>query len=540
MDVELADERDEAGEHLVMRASKVARWALATCAASGLVASPLTASAESTPAGSSGSAIGRAAVNPAQVSRLNALSPCQDIVFYGLRGSGEPLDDRTFDMGGKVFAAFNGLAAQLPGRRIAGEGIAYPAQAVEAVITRYYFEGIDVGVTSVMQGILRRSATCPRERYVISGYSQGAMVAHRAMFAMAKDSRYVNALSRTVAFLNIADGDRVANEMGRHYGTSKEGSFSFGVSWAVFGLDGNSYKPTKAKVPAALQPKWFSICDSGDIVCDAIKGAANPLGGVGIHTSHYGSDSTAVRDALRPIAQSVLAKAALPEMRLTTSQLPMPVLGASYSAQLQGLNGVAPYRFTLPSGQRLPAGLTMSSTGQVSGIPTSLSPAAFSVLVRDSKGQTIRPTVTFPMAITFDEVSLGSTVTTQYRANGYNFTSGLGMFTSGDGANPTSPVLSGSPLFQGPIEFTLVQPTGPTLPRSASNVRFDIGYLDAAGSIRISWYNATGALIGSTLTSTYGVAPITLAGSGITKVRMEQVFMGAEPAGYAIDNLIDW
>ena len=144
------------------------------------------------------------------------------------------------------------------------------------------------------------------------------------------------------------------------------------------------------------------------------------------------------------------------------------------------------------------------------------------------------------MAITFDEVSLGSTVTTQYRANGYNFTSGLGMFTSGDGANPTSPVLSGSPLFQGPIEFTLVQPTGPTLPRSASNVRFDIGYLDAAGSIRISWYNATGALIGSTLTSTYGVAPITLAGSGITKVRMEQVFMGAEPAGYAIDNLIDW
>ena len=24
------------------------------------------------------------------------------------------------------------------------------------------------------------------------------------------------------------------------------------------------------------------------------------------------------------------------------------------------------------------------------------------------------------------------------------------------------------------------------------------------------------------------------------KVRMEQVFMGAEPAGYAIDNLIDW
>lgn len=509
--------------------------------AAGLAFSGMGAVQASTGREASSGALGaRNAAIPAKVTRLSALSPCQDVVFYGLRGSGQPLDDRTFDMGDKIFAAFGNLAAQLPGRRIAGEGVTYPAQAVEALVTKYYFEGIDTGVRSLMSGMLARSAACPRERYVVAGYSQGAMVAHRAMFAMSKDSRYTGALSRTVGFLNLADGDRVANEMGRHFGTSKEGSLSFGVSWVAGGLDGNVYRPTKAKVPTAIQPKWYSVCDSGDIVCDAIKGATNPIVGVVIHTSHYGSDSTSVRDAIRPIATAIMARAAVPEMRLVNAQLPMPTLGVAYSAQLQGRDGVAPYRFTIPADSYLPTGLTMSPSGLISGVPSALTPGAFSVLVRDARGQTIKTTVSFPTAVTFDEVALGTTVTTQYVPQGYNFTAGLEMFTSGDGANPTAPVLSGSPQFQGPVEFTLVQPSGPGLPRTAGHVRFDIGYLDAMSSIRVSWYNATGALIGTALSSTYGVAPMTITGSGIARVRLEQVSAGAEPAGYAIDNLIDW
>lgn len=510
---------------------------IAACA---MAAGMTPGQAQVAPSASSSAIAARAAGVPAQVTRLNALSSCQDVVFYGLRGSGEPFDDRTFDMGEKVFSAFTSLASQLPGRRIAGEGVNYPAQAVDTVVTGQYFEGIDIGVRALMSGLLSRSAMCPRERYVVSGYSQGAMVSHRAMFAMTKDSRYAAALSRTVGFLNLADGDRVANEMGRHFGTSKEGSLSYGVSWVAGGLDGNTFKPTRAKVPTAIQPKWYSVCDTGDLVCDAIKGATNPVLGVLIHTTHYGSGSTAVRDALRPVASTILARAAVPEMRLVNTQLPMPTLGRSYSAQLLGLNGVTPYKFILPAGSSLPGGLTISSSGLVSGVPTSLTPGAFSVLVRDAKGQTIRPTVSFPTAVTFDEVSLGTTVTTQYLPKGYNFTPGLGMFTSGDAANPTSPVLSGNPRFQGPIEFNLVQRSGPGLPRTADHVRFDVGYLDAMASIRVSWYNGSGAMIGSTLSSTYGVAPMTINGSGIAKVRLEQVSSGAEPAGYAIDNLIDW
>lgn len=101
----------------------------------------------------------------------------------------------------------------------------------------------------------------------------------------------------------------------------------------------------------------------------------------------------------------------------------------------------------------------------------------------------------------------------------------------GDGANPTSPVLSGSPTFNGPIaiRFSTLQ----------AGVGLDGGFFDAIGGTAITAFGATGNLLGSVTNEALGIEFLGL----VTDDGSEQIagllfsLVGAEPAGFAIDNL---
>jgi len=73
---------------------------------------------------------------------------------------------------------------------------------------------------------------------------------------------------------------------------------------------------------------------------------------------------------------------------ITTSGLPTANIGVNYSAQLTALGGQPPYTWSLsPTSAGLPAGLNISSSGLITGIPTG--PGAiydFSIRVTDSTG----------------------------------------------------------------------------------------------------------------------------------------------------------
>jgi Putative Ig domain len=58
-------------------------------------------------------------------------------------------------------------------------------------------------------------------------------------------------------------------------------------------------------------------------------------------------------------------------------------VGAAYSAQLSATGGTAPYSFSVISGS-LPNGLTLSSTGAISGTPTAAGTANFTAQVEDA------------------------------------------------------------------------------------------------------------------------------------------------------------
>ena len=70
-------------------------------------------------------------------------------------------------------------------------------------------------------------------------------------------------------------------------------------------------------------------------------------------------------------------------LQITTTTLPNGYIGSAYSQQLQATGGKAPYSWLIVSGS-LPAGLSMSMTGLITGTPTTEQTANFTVRAVDA------------------------------------------------------------------------------------------------------------------------------------------------------------
>ncbi|MCA1326899.1 putative Ig domain-containing protein [Herbaspirillum sp. alder98] len=72
-----------------------------------------------------------------------------------------------------------------------------------------------------------------------------------------------------------------------------------------------------------------------------------------------------------------------PSLGISPSVLTAPEVGISYSQQLSTSGGVTPYTYVVSTGT-LPSGLSLSSTGLITGIPTAAGPYNFSVTSTDA------------------------------------------------------------------------------------------------------------------------------------------------------------
>jgi plastocyanin len=70
-------------------------------------------------------------------------------------------------------------------------------------------------------------------------------------------------------------------------------------------------------------------------------------------------------------------------LKITTAKLPAAKVGVAYSAHLAASGGVPPYHWRVSVGS-LPAGLTLSLAGSISGTPTAAGTASFRAKVTDS------------------------------------------------------------------------------------------------------------------------------------------------------------
>jgi hypothetical protein len=136
--------------------------------------------------------------------------------------------------------------------------------------------------------------------------------------------------------------------------------------------------------------------------------------------------------------------------------------------------------------------------------------------------------------ITFSEYPLGTAISNQYAEQGIIF-GGDNPFISLDAANPTAPVLSGTPRFQGSIEGIFVDPSDGETPAIVQSFSLDAGYFDALGSTRIEWFDPDGNKLGQRTNTKYSIERFNIEGGNIARWRI--AIIENEPAGYAIDNV---
>ena len=125
-------------------------------------------------------------------------------------------------------------------------------------------------------------------------------------------------------------------------------------------------------------------------------------------------------------------------LAISTRSLANGVQGTSYTATLVAVDGVMPYSWSIVSGA-LPGGLTLSSSGVISGTPTTTGTSTFGAQVTDVKGQ--KTTATLTLTIN----SSGPVITTTSVPNGVQNTAYSATLSGTGGTAPYSwSIVSGS------------------------------------------------------------------------------------------------
>lgn len=187
-----------------------------------------------------------------------------------------------------------------------------------------------------------------------------------------------------------------------------------------------------------------------------------------------------------------------------TGSLPNGVVGQPYSQVLQASGGVAPYTYAVTAGT-LPAGLTLSTGGVVSGTPTTPGASSFTVTATDSEGTPQAASLPLVLLITYPPTANDAELTGPYAFlfQGYDDvavgllayqTATVGSFSAnGAGVVSTGELDSNH---QGSA------PTGTTISTQNFVGTYTVG-TDGRGSLTLTSLNADGT---AATTSTYAIA----------------------------------
>jgi negative regulator of sigma E activity len=190
-------------------------------------------------------------------------------------------------------------------------------------------------------------------------------------------------------------------------------------------------------------------------------------------------------------------------------------VGVAYSSALVASGGVAPYTFSIISGS-LPPGLTLNtSTGAITGTPTTAGTYNFTAQVVDSKGNTattvaaswsrLALTLSCPTGSAQVGVAYSSAINASGGVAPYTFSIISGSLPPGLTLNTSTGAVTGTPTTAGTYNFTaqVVDSKGNTATASCSIV---------VSSLALSCPNGTaqvGLAYSSALVASGGVAPYT-------------------------------
>jgi len=160
---------------------------------------------------------------------------------------------------------------------------------------------------------------------------------------------------------------------------------------------------------------------------------------------------------------TIVVSAAVVAPTITTSSLPNATVGTAYNQTLAA-TGTAPITWTVSIGT-LPAGLTLSSAGVISGTPTAAGPSTFTVRAANSAGNVTRQlSITVAAGLSISPSSLpnatvGTVYSQQLTASGGSGTGTVAWTRTGTlpaGLTLSSAgLISGTPTTAGTSNFTI-------------------------------------------------------------------------------------
>jgi hypothetical protein len=217
---------------------------------------------------------------------------------------------------------------------------------------------------------------------------------------------------------------------------------------------------------------------------------------------------------------------------------PAAIIGSQYSGQISVTGGLTPYTFTLTGA--LPSGVTMSSTGLISGnIPTSAMPASFpySVAVKDASGTTLTPSLSCSVVLVKPMGLICPTTTGQagsYYSSALIASGGSGQYTfaitggslpPGLTLNTTTGAITGTPTTGGTFNFTasVSDPTG-----VATTVATNCGISISSSALMLQCPNGT-AKKGTAYSS------FLIATGGTNTYTKYEITAGALPPGLSLN-----
>jgi hypothetical protein len=164
-------------------------------------------------------------------------------------------------------------------------------------------------------------------------------------------------------------------------------SLQFSTSSLPAGQVGAAYS-TMVQATGGATPYHWSISSGAlpagltlSAATGTISGTPTTSGSFPFTTKVTDSTSTTAQTATKSLSITVASASAA--VQITTTSLPSGQAAVAYSTTLAAIDGISPYKWSITSGA-LPAGLTLASSGTISGTPTTSGTFSFTVHVADS------------------------------------------------------------------------------------------------------------------------------------------------------------
>lgn len=230
------------------------------------------------------------------------------------------------------------------------------------------------------------------------------------------------------------------------------------------GTAGIAYSTTSLAASGGNAPYAFSLA-SGALPSGLTLASNGTLSGTPTSSGNFSFTARATDAFSYTGTRSYTLTIVAGSMAITPATLPAPIYSSSYSQQLTVSGGVAPYTFSINGGS-LPTGIALSSTGTLTGSPSSPGTYTFSVTAVDSSSnltsvsQSYTLTIATPFIditpITLPAATVGTGYSTSISASGgvapFDYGIAFGALPAGMSLTSTG-TLSGTPTTAGTFTF---------------------------------------------------------------------------------------